>query len=182
MSARDNRPEFQSPVLAPLTVRLPASREEEMAPPCLADEEHGSASEAIAPARALLPICEMCGVQYDPSERVDDMPFCSYECASGGGAAACVHECPADIGGCLDPEHCECACADCGYARLPLCDSHPQCDHCGVSVREPGLCDRCLREFREAERWANETCGDCCLKNRDCHCYEGDCPGPNGWG
>jgi hypothetical protein len=70
---------------------------------------------------------------------MDDLPFCSYECASGGGSHA--------------PEH---------------------CDHCGIHVREPGLCDRCLREFRAVERWANEICGDCRLKNSACHCAEDD--------
>jgi hypothetical protein len=175
---------------ASLTVSLPPLYEEDAeATPCLADEEHGPAPAAIAPATLLQPICEMCGERYE--DRGDGEPFCGYACASGGGSAAapCAHACPADIGGCLDPEHCECACADCAYERLPLCypcgrrsasgacadcTANPSCDHCGINVREPGLCNRCLREFREEERWANEMCGDCRLKNRDCRCHEDD--------
>jgi hypothetical protein len=138
---------MSDPVPAPLTVRLPPLREEAEATPRLyveADESDGSLRRAlanIAPAlrQPFLSVCEMCEVIYDPSERMDDLPFCSYECASGGGSHA--------------PEH---------------------CDHCGIHVREPGLCDRCLREFRAVERWANEICGDCRLKNSACHCAEDD--------
>ena len=228
MSDPVTRPPFQSPVPAtmavpaPLTVRLPPLREEADATPCLADEEHGPPAAAIAPAHALsrdgssavwrqpfLPVCEMCGISYDPSERMDDMPFCSYECASGGGSHApaeeeeeeatevvCRHNLTQDelilIGACWDPIYCECACAGCAYERLPLCytcrgrnanvtdgvcaecTANPCCDHCGCRVREPGLCDRCLREFQEEQRWATETCGDCRLKNRECRCNEDD--------
>jgi hypothetical protein len=54
------------------------------------------------------------------------------------------------------------------------CIANPQCDHCGVGVRDPGLCDRCLREVQEEQRWATETCGDCRLENRECRCGRGD--------
>jgi hypothetical protein len=191
---------FQSPlpsamaVPAPLTVNLPPLHEED-------DEACETPGDLIpqgppiygvlAPATLLMPICEMCGQRYE--DRGDDLPYCGYACASGGGSGSCSHACPAEIGGCLDPDRCDCRCADCVYERLPLCDAcgyrdataedygicascaaNPQCDHCGVNVREPGLCDRCLRNFREEERWANEMCGDCRLKNRDCRCYEED--------
>ena len=129
-----------------LTVRIPLSEEID-AIPCLVDEPHGPPPANIAPARALsrqplLPLCEMCGTAYDPSERVDDLPFCGYECASGGGSRA-------------EPQA-----------------QHDQCDHCGIHVREPGLCDRCLREFEEENRWLTETCCGCRLPNADCRCYE----------
>jgi len=97
------RPLFQSPipttmaVPAPLTVRLPPLREDEgEAHPCEADEPHGPAPVEIAPATALPapPVrptaarCEMCGVIYELGDRADGLPFCSYECASGGGSSA----------------------------------------------------------------------------------------------
>jgi hypothetical protein len=191
---------------APLTVRLPPLHEEEEAReeagdlvpqgPC-----HPRAEEAgppvygfLAPATLLMPICEMCGSRYE--DRHDGEPYCSYHCATGGGSrapedeAACAHECPADIGGCLDPDHCECACADCAYYRLPLCHacgyrdedatsglcppcaSHHNCDHCGDPVAVAGLCNRCLRNFQEEERWYREICEGCSLTNAACRCHE----------